>query len=245
MQVRLQVQSMQTRQSVQTTNSISEEARASNLQQLVLTGCISVSFGLSNIFLMDLSMAGSSLNSSLQIIKVQIWVWASDTREVPLLKIAKASATAIAKERVGVDKKLRIFENCQSHTPSTRFQSALSQSAMAPLFATPASRHLDIPRALFADLKSELLTKRILQSARRTVVASGPDIAKLSTRNLLLRRGLTVNSTQGVTLGVIVAYAVVIALLWNLPYVRWSLWPFKVSAKQRPWIILGALTESL
>jgi Peptidase M50B-like len=76
-------------------------------------------------------------------------------------------------------------------------------------------------------------------------VASGPDIAKLSTQNLLLRRSLTVNSTQGVTLGVIVAYAVVIALLWNLPYVRWSLWPFKVSAKQSRWIILDALTESL
>ena len=46
--------------------------------------------------------------------------------------------------------------------------------------------------------------------------------------NLLSRRSLAVNSTQKVTLGVIVAYAVVIALLWNLPYVRWSLWPFKV-----------------
>jgi hypothetical protein len=42
------------------------------------------------------------------------------------------------------------------------------------------------------------------------------------------RRGLTVNHTQGVTLGVICAYVVVIALLWNLPYVRWVLWPFKV-----------------
>jgi hypothetical protein len=27
---------------------------------------------------------------------------------------------------------------------------------------------------------------------------------------------------------VIAAYVVVIALLWNLPYVRWVLWPFKV-----------------
>jgi hypothetical protein len=42
------------------------------------------------------------------------------------------------------------------------------------------------------------------------------------------RRGLGVNHTQGVTLGVIAAYVVVIALLWNLPYVRWVLWPFKV-----------------
>ena len=38
------------------------------------------------------------------------------------------------------------------------------------------------------------------------------------------------NHTQGVTLGVIAAYVVVIALLWNLPYVRWVLWPFKVSS---------------
>lgn len=45
----------------------------------------------------------------------------------------------------------------------------------------------------------------------------------------LLRRSLTVNHTQTVTLGVIAAYTVAIALLWNLPYVRWSLWPFKVS----------------
>jgi hypothetical protein len=42
------------------------------------------------------------------------------------------------------------------------------------------------------------------------------------------RRALTVNHTQGVTLGVLCAYVVVIALLWNLPYVRWVLWPFKV-----------------
>lgn len=45
----------------------------------------------------------------------------------------------------------------------------------------------------------------------------------------LLKRGtLTVNHTQAVTLGIIAVYVVVIALLWNLPYVRWSLWPFKV-----------------
>lgn len=45
----------------------------------------------------------------------------------------------------------------------------------------------------------------------------------------ILRRSLTdVNHTQAVTLGIIAVYVVVIALLWNLPYVRWSLWPFKV-----------------
>lgn len=47
-------------------------------------------------------------------------------------------------------------------------------------------------------------------------------------RHAFVRRDLSVNHTQGVTLGVIGAYVVVIALLWNLPYVRWVLWPFKV-----------------
>ncbi len=66
---------------------------------------------------------------------------------------------------------------------------------------------------------------RVLLLARSAVVAAGPDIARISAR------GLSVNSTQGTTLGVIVAYVVVIALLWNLPYVRWSLWPFKVCSR--------------
>jgi hypothetical protein len=45
---------------------------------------------------------------------------------------------------------------------------------------------------------------------------------------LLSRRDLTVNDAQKVTLGIIAAYVVAIALLWNLPYIRWVLWPFKV-----------------
>ncbi|CAG8919553.1 unnamed protein product [Penicillium salamii] len=44
----------------------------------------------------------------------------------------------------------------------------------------------------------------------------------------LARRDLTVNHTQAVTLGVMAAYVVVIAILWNVPYVRWVLWPFKM-----------------
>jgi hypothetical protein len=92
---------------------------------------------------------------------------------------------------------------------------------MAPLSATLASRHLEIPRALLADL-----TRR----------AASPEIARLSAQHLV-RRGLSVNHTQSVTLGVIVAYAAVIALLWNLPYVRWSLWPFKVGPIQVFWVI--------
>ena len=43
------------------------------------------------------------------------------------------------------------------------------------------------------------------------------DLYPLSAHHHLLRRNLSVNDTQKVTLGVIVAYVVVIALLWNLP----------------------------
>ena len=63
--------------------------------------------------------------------------------------------------------------------------------------------------------------------ARRALVTAGPALAQPHLQHLS-RRGLTVNHTQGVTLGIIAVYIVVIALLWNLPYVRWSLWPFKV-----------------
>ncbi|PMD45680.1 hypothetical protein L207DRAFT_630089 [Hyaloscypha variabilis F] len=74
---------------------------------------------------------------------------------------------------------------------------------MAP---TPAS----IPRAVFVDY------------AKRAVVAAGPEMARLSVRSL------SVNHTQGITLGIIVLYVAVIALLWNIPYVKYSLWPFKM-----------------
>lgn len=67
------------------------------------------------------------------------------------------------------------------------------------------------------------LTKRALALA----IATGPELLHRSTHTLI-RRGLTVTSTQKVTLGVIALYTVVIALLWNLPFVRWSLWPFKM-----------------
>lgn len=63
--------------------------------------------------------------------------------------------------------------------------------------------------------------------AARHAVALGVSAGARSA--LLARRDLTVSHTQKVTLGIIGAYVVVIALLWNLPYVRWVLWPFKVS----------------
>lgn len=39
--------------------------------------------------------------------------------------------------------------------------------------------------------------------------------------------------TQQVTLGFIGAYVVAIAILWNVPYLKMLLWPFKVSARTR------------
>jgi len=71
-------------------------------------------------------------------------------------------------------------------------------------------------------------TRSILaRLARRALLTAGPALAQPQLQHFQ-RRGLTVNHTQGVTLGVIGAYVVIIALLWNLPYVRWVLWPFKV-----------------
>jgi hypothetical protein len=63
---------------------------------------------------------------------------------------------------------------------------------------------------------------------KRALLQAGPEVARLAARNAIQPRGLSVNSTQKTTLGVIIGYTVAIALLWNLPYVRWSLWPFKV-----------------
>jgi hypothetical protein len=74
---------------------------------------------------------------------------------------------------------------------------------MAP---TPAS----IPRAVFVDY------------AKRAIVVAAPEMARLSAR------GLSVNHTQSITLGIIVLYVAVIGILWNIPYVKYSLWPFKV-----------------
>jgi hypothetical protein len=71
---------------------------------------------------------------------------------------------------------------------------------------------------------------QLAQLTRRALVTAGPALAQPHLHHLS-RRALSVNHTQGVTLGVIAAYVVVIALLWNLPYVRWVLWPFKVSTR--------------
>jgi hypothetical protein len=64
--------------------------------------------------------------------------------------------------------------------------------------------------------------------ARRALLTAGPALAQPHMHSLS-RRALGVNHTQGVTLGVIAAYIVIIAILWNVPYIRWVLWPFKVN----------------
>ncbi|KAG6001165.1 hypothetical protein E4U21_004664 [Claviceps maximensis] len=49
-----------------------------------------------------------------------------------------------------------------------------------------------------------------------------------SAHSLAIRDLQNPTHTQQVTLGVIAAYVVVIAILWNVPYLRMILWPFKM-----------------
>jgi len=72
------------------------------------------------------------------------------------------------------------------------------------------------------------LARTALLASRSAVLAASPLIARRSAEHLIARRDLTVDDTQKVTLGVIAAYVVGIALLWNIPYVRNVLWPFKI-----------------
>ncbi|KAI1004185.1 hypothetical protein K3495_g4027 [Podosphaera aphanis] len=79
-----------------------------------------------------------------------------------------------------------------------------------------------------APVKGNLHSRQVLaDTAKKILLSLGPELTRRSV-DQLMRRGLTVNHTQSVTLGIIVAYTVIIAILWNLPYVRWSLWPFKM-----------------
>ena len=65
---------------------------------------------------------------------------------------------------------------------------------------------------------------------------SAPDIDLSARQDLytpLLSRDLQhPTHTQAVTLGVIIAYVVAIAILWNVPYLKMILWPFKVRSQQ-------------
>jgi hypothetical protein len=110
--------------------------------------------------------------------------------------------------------------------------------------ASPVLQRLTLPNFYTSSNIRIKMAPLILHASHallsRGVVSAGPDIARLAAQHLIVQRGLTVNKTQGVTLGVIVVYVVAIALLWNLPYVRWSLWPFKVSDVGDPGILLLA-----
>ncbi|KAH8157661.1 hypothetical protein CIB48_g10589 [Xylaria polymorpha] len=80
-----------------------------------------------------------------------------------------------------------------------------------------------------APVSESHFTEHLLRGAKAAVVVVGAEATRLVARDVVSRRDLTVTSdSQKVTLGVIAAYVVVIAILWNLPYVRWSLWPFKM-----------------
>lgn len=93
---------------------------------------------------------------------------------------------------------------------------------MAPTVINPNTlRGLDIPRTPNAAM---------LLAAKRALSEAGPDALRTAAHGLLLRRAsLAVTAdAQKITLGVIAAYVVVIAILWNIPYVRYVLWPFKM-----------------
>ncbi|KAK4137503.1 hypothetical protein BT67DRAFT_438764 [Trichocladium antarcticum] len=67
---------------------------------------------------------------------------------------------------------------------------------------------------------------------KRSGWPTAPHVARMAATTtsgaVLLRRELTVNDAQKVTLGIIAAYVVAIAILWNVPYIKWVLWPFKM-----------------
>jgi hypothetical protein len=88
------------------------------------------------------------------------------------------------------------------------------------------------PLQSLADVKSHLFTERNFQLVRRAAVAGTVDLATRSP-HLLASRGLHVAGAQKVTLALIGVYVVVIAILWNVPILRWSLWPFKVRSSMR------------
>ncbi|KAI3399565.1 hypothetical protein diail_6204 [Diaporthe ilicicola] len=93
---------------------------------------------------------------------------------------------------------------------------------MAPTLIDPnVLRSLDIPRGPNAAM---------LLAAKRALSEAGPDALRAAAHGMLIRRAsLTVISdAQKITLGVIAAYMVGIAILWVLPVVQYVLWPFKM-----------------
>lgn len=85
--------------------------------------------------------------------------------------------------------------------------------------------HKSLKMAPMESLSSSRI--KYTRTAKRFAILTGATLTQRSNQ-YLTRRGLVVNDAQKVTLGIIAAYVVVIALLWNIPYIRWSLWPFKM-----------------
>jgi hypothetical protein len=107
-----------------------------------------------------------------------------------------------------------VLKGCNK-TPSSSFQQVIYKTIS----------HSSQPQVIMAPITDNLIKTAMIAS--RATVAAGP-LAMLS------RRDLSVNKTQKITLGIIAVYVVVIALLWNIPYIRWVLWPFKVSSSSAP-----------
>ena len=64
----------------------------------------------------------------------------------------------------------------------------------------------------------------LLEVTKRALIATAPALSS----EYLAKRNMEVRGAQGLTLGVIAAYVVGIAILWNVPYLHYILWPFKV-----------------
>lgn len=109
----------------------------------------------------------------------------------------------------------RPFHSARPFTPGSRGRLSLSNTSTIHYFPLHIAFR---PEYTFAQHNPTM--PALYQVLAQRAVETAPHLAK---------RGLSVNHTQSITLGVMAVYVVVIALLWNLPYVRWSLWPFKVS----------------
>ena len=115
-------------------------------------------------------------------------------------------------------------QEAQLSPPARAFH--LKEDIFSPSSTPTRAKHL-IPDTHFVQAQKEPITMAP-QSQVYAALAARAFLDDLNSPHSHVKRSLSVNKTQQVTLGVIVAYVVAIALLWNLPYVRWSLWPFKV-----------------
>lgn len=65
--------------------------------------------------------------------------------------------------------------------------------------------------------------------AKRAALITSTTSLLSAHHHILSARDLTLKSdTQKITLGIIFAYILAIFILWNVPYLRYSLWPFKM-----------------